>query len=120
MLLGSRLEAFLRLDDLRVCDGLRTQLDLDLLQLLPLPREALQALLQDVLAEPSAPINGDGAEVLQSARPFLHPQRRKRSSPTRPRAETNPQQEMLMLKREKGCILRIARASRQGTHAPRR
>jgi hypothetical protein len=47
MLLGGHLEAnLLRLDDLRVCDG-------DLLQLLPLPHDALHALLQDDLAEPS-------------------------------------------------------------------
>ena len=71
MLLGSRLEALLRLNDLRVCDGLCAQLDLDLLQLLTLAHDALQALLQDVLAEAPAPVDGDGAEVVQSPGTFL-------------------------------------------------
>jgi len=94
MLLGSRLEALLHLDDLPVCDGLRAQLDLDLLQLPPLPHDALQVLLQDVIPE-----LGDGVEVAESTRPFPCPQHPKRSSPTFPRAETN------------------ARARRQGTQA---
>jgi hypothetical protein len=41
MLLGGCLEDALCLEDLRVCKGLRTQLDLDLLQLLPLLQDAL-------------------------------------------------------------------------------
>ena len=52
MLLGSLPESALHLDGLRVSDGLSAEVDLDLLQLLPLPGNALQALLQDVLAEP--------------------------------------------------------------------
>jgi hypothetical protein len=49
------------LQDLQVCKGLHTQLDLSLLQLLPLLHDAPQALLQDVLAEPSTPNDPDGA-----------------------------------------------------------
>jgi hypothetical protein len=44
MLLGDCLKAALCLEDLRVCKGLRTQLDLGLLHLLPLLHDALQAL----------------------------------------------------------------------------
>lgn len=82
VLLGSRLEALLRLNDLRVCDGLRSQLNLDLLQLLSLAHDALQALLQDVLAESPTAVNGDGAEAVQPTRPFLHAQHPKKRSPT--------------------------------------
>jgi hypothetical protein len=52
MLHGGCLEAALCLEDLQVYKGLRTQVDLSLLKLLPLLHDALQALLQVVLAEP--------------------------------------------------------------------
>lgn len=80
MLLDNRLEALLRLDDLGVRHGLRAELDLDLLQLLPLAHHALQALLQDVLAESPAAVDGDGAVAIQSPRPFLHAQQRPKQS----------------------------------------
>jgi hypothetical protein len=59
--------------------NLGTQLHLNLLQLLPLPNGTLQALLQDLLAEPSNMINGDGAKVIQFIHPFLRPQQHEKS-----------------------------------------
>lgn len=75
MLLGGCLETALCLDDLGVHEGLHAQLNLDLLQLFPLLRDALQPLLQQILAEPPTPVDRNGTEVLQSPRPFLHKER---------------------------------------------
>jgi hypothetical protein len=71
MLLGSSLEAALRLDDLRVGDDLSSQLHLKPLKLLPLMHDALQALLDDVLAEAPASVDGDRAVIIQSSTPVL-------------------------------------------------
>lgn len=104
MLLGSLPESALHLDDLWVGNGLCAQVDLDLMQLLPLSHDALQALLQDVLAEPTTPINGDRAEVLQPSRLILHQEHNPPPIQTTPKSTKHR------------CIARRRKIARAHTH----